>query len=228
MRMGRSVSLTSTNATIAPQVSRLTANVARTDLALQLTLADAEGPTTGFPPWLLPGSYVDLPLNESSDPVDGAFAALGAASLMPLGDREARVNPGEAWMFETRLENSGSATATYNVALRVAGAAWARLISSSSVEVAPGGDAIVRVAVEVPEDARDAERADIVLDVSTKGEDATRSLLRYVVIVDVEGDHEDQSSRIHAESRKGFDVPGPSIVLFATALLTGVVLRRRA
>ncbi len=197
------------------------------DLVLEVTLSDSVGPEAGFPPWLLPGTQLDLPLNEYSDPVDDAFAALGAASLAPQGVQEARVNPGEAWLFEARLKNTGSAATTYNAALRGAGSEWARLLTSSKVELGAGESTTLRLAVEVPADARDAERADVVLDVSTKGADASRSLLRFVVIVDVEEDHLDRSSELTQSRTDGLGIPAPSLFTLLALLGVGAVLRRR-
>ena len=198
------------------------------NLVLRLSLFGATIP--GFPgndaaPYIAPGGWMQLPLDEWHDDVDDALAAVDGPSLTSLGPQERLVNPGEAVVFNVSVENPTNESVPFRLAVTGQNSAWAVLPEDSFV-LPPESNATLSLIVRAPAEALEGERADLVLQAYPRDEPSLRGLIRLVVDVDTDADHVDEAP-LAKELTKSKDAPAPGTALLVAALAGLALLRRR-
>jgi hypothetical protein len=181
------------------------------------------GPRTE--PDLAPGGWMQLPLLEYADPVDEVFGIASHLHLMLDGESHRMANPGDTMVYEVDLHNADAKDHDFAATLVGSNHAWGRIVGGERFSVAADGSRTLMVAVTVPEDAFDDDRADLVLEVTSRDDESIRALVRLVTTADLDEEHDDDASLL-GEAAKPKDTPGPSLALLALALL-GLALRRR-
>lgn len=198
-------------------------------IALQLELLTARpdnfflGPRTE--PDLQPGGWMQLPLLEYEDPVDEVFGVASHLHLMLDGESRRMANPGDTVVFDVELHNADDEDHAFLATLLGSNHAWGRLVGADEFTVPADGSRSLTVAVTVPADAFDDDRADLVLEVVGKDDPTIRAIVRLVTTADLDEEHEDDAALL-SEATKGKDAPSPSLALLALALL-GLARRRR-
>lgn len=196
-------------------------------LHLEVLTSRADNPLFGphTEPSLDVGGWLQLPLLEYEDPVDEVFGIASHLHLMLDGDSHRMANPGDTVVFEVDLHNADDQDHDFQAVLVGSNHAWGRVIGGERFSVAADGSRSLTVAVTIPSDALDDDRADLVLEVASRDDATIRALVRLVTTADLDEEHEDHASLLgQAASPK--DAPSPSIALLALALL-GLALRRR-
>lgn len=196
-------------------------------LEVQMLTLRPENPFFGpkAPPvMLMPGSVLQLPLNEYADPVEEVVSIEDVGlSFEAITEQERRVNPGETVIFKALLANTGNATEV-DIDIIGSGRAWATLLSQPVVRV--DGETEVLLAVTAPEDAADGEQADLVLEASNVADIEDQTLIRFVATVDSTEDLPDEWET--AEALLGVeDKKSPGIGWLVAAALALLVARRR-
>lgn len=179
-------------------------------------------PTNLIGPQMQGGGHLRLPLLDYYDPVDEIFSG---RALLVAAVQERMVNPGETIVFDTTLQNQGGLEDAFLLDLAGKNAAWARLLHGRTVPLAGGASAPIAVAVTVPADAGDGERADLILEAAGSADQEARALLRLVAVVDTDEDHPDESSTADSFSDER-ESPLP-LAATVVAVALGVFLRRR-
>lgn len=182
------------------------------------------GPRTE--PDLQPGGSLVLPLRDYEDAIDDAFAVAGGLHLALDGDSQRYANPGDTVVYTVALHNADDEGHDLAASLLGSNREWARIVGADGFGVAADGTRTIKVAVTVPADARDEDRADLVLEVASQEDVAVRSLVRLVTTVDTDVEHEDQASLL-ADAQAPKDTPAAPVAFLVLALL-GLALRRRA
>ncbi|MHB1260929.1 MAG: hypothetical protein ACYC2H_04355 [Thermoplasmatota archaeon] len=173
--------------------------------------------------YIAPGGSARLPLREWHDAVDEALAALKGPSLAPLGPQERRVNPGEAVAFPVSIANPLDGEARIELEVSGPNAEWAAL-ASRSIVVPAHATGQATVMVQVPRDAADGDRADLVLQAFSRDDPTARGLLRLLAEVDTDADQVDDSAMAPADGKTS---PGPQGVFVVSGLLALVAAARR-
>ncbi|MEK6976048.1 MAG: FixG Ig-like domain-containing protein [Candidatus Thermoplasmatota archaeon] len=197
------------------------------ELQLEVRTGRADNPFLGprTEPDLTPGGWMQLPLLEYEDPIDEVFGVANHLHLMLDGDSHRMGNPGDTVVFEVTLHNADDQAHDYEATLTGSNDAWGRLVGAKGFAVDADGSRVLTVAVTVPADAFDDDRADLVLEVTSTDDASIRALTRLVTTADLDAEHDDQASLVSQEASPK-DTPAPSAVLLAIALL-GLALRRR-
>lgn len=176
-------------------------------------------------PELLPGASMLLPLLEYEDPVDEAFGVANTLHLALDGEGHRLANPGDTVVYTVTLHNAGAEAHDLAATLVGSNREWGAIVGADAFEVAADGSRVLTVAVTVPAEARDEDRADLVLEVASQDDVATRALVRLVTTADTDAEHEDQAGLLAAATAPK-DTPATPLAFLALALL-GLALRRR-
>lgn len=182
------------------------------------------GPRTQ--PDLLPGGWLQLPLLEYEDPIDTAIGFADALHLSLDGEPQRLANPGDTLVYTMTLHNADVVAHDLSVLVAGTNREWGRLLGRPAFALPAGADHILSVAVTVPSDARDGDRADLVLEVVSQDDIGVRSLMRLVTTADTDAEHEDQSHLLASDS-KTKDAPAMAPVLSLLVLLACLGARRR-
>jgi hypothetical protein len=135
-------------------------------------------------PMLDPKSaLLTLPLVEYHDPVDQAFAAVGALELASLSPFEKPANPGQTVTFEFRVQNRGAQAQTLLLTAEGHNEEWVRFPKGSEIRVPSGATANVTLLVDVPFEASEGERAELFLIAESKSDPNVVSLARLRTVV---------------------------------------------
>lgn len=195
-------------------------------LDLQLEVARPDNPfLTATAPDLIAGGLFTLPLFDYDDPIGDVFSDGGKLHLLLDGDVQQLGNPGSTLLFNATLHNADNATHELALLLVGSNVAWARIVGDERIEVEAGASRTLQVAVAVPADARDDDRADLVLDVASTSDVGARALVRMVGIVDTDATHPDATAYLSPTAGPK-DTPGPPLVALAIALLALTLARR--
>lgn len=176
-------------------------------------------------PALDAGGWFKLPLLEYEDDISDAFDALSGARMAPLTPPTRDANPGDVILFDVELSASDAASGDYRLELSGAHADWATIVTDDRVPV--GTEPVTAsVVVEVPDTAEDGDRADLFLQAVHASDPQRRGLIRLVVDVDTDTEHDDD-----AASLAGFggddDKKSPVGVLLVPLGIGAALLRRR-
>lgn len=174
---------------------------------------------------MVPGGWMELPLDEYHDDVDEYFATLSGLELFASGPQKRLVNPGETAVFNVSLQNLAETSGNFGLSL--AGSDWGRVLGSQQITVAGGSTRQLAVAVDVPQGAADGEQADVTLHAVAAGDDNVRSLIRLLAEVDADEDHVDEralADQLHGSLQ---DKQATAAWLPAVVGLLCVALRRR-
>lgn len=179
-------------------------------------------------PDLMPGGQLTLPLLEYEDPIDEAFGAVGSVHLM-ADDPHREANPGDTVVYTVSVHNAGNASHAFEAQLIGSNLDWARIVGDPTFRLGSDGSQQVTVAVRVPDDALDADRCDLVLEVTAKDDLAARGLVRLVTTADTDAEHDDQAGLLGPQGQDGKDTPGVALASLAPLLaLAALAWRRRA
>lgn len=181
-------------------------------------------------PKINPGTSMRMPLLEYHDPVDQVFTTLASLMLHAEGPQERLVNPGETVLFNARLMNHAEVDGNYEITIDGTNAPWARVLGETKVSLGTGQDRPLVVAVTVPPDAPDGERADLVLDIKGTGSNPQHALARIVAVVDTDADHDDESNMVPGLQKNLSDskgAPGLGLVSLLVGLALLATWRRR-
>lgn len=174
---------------------------------------------------LQPGGSMLWPLLEYEDPVDETFAGAGLVDLVPQGPNHRLNNPGKTTLYNLTLTNTAGPKQTFDVDLLGSNRGWARLVGNPTMTLEKGESRQLQVAVAVPSDARDGERADLIVEAASTDSLDARALLRLVTTADTDAEHADEAALVPmAEAAKS---PAPWTLL-VVALGVALALRRRA
>ncbi len=197
-------------------------------LVLWLTFTQGRPSATTGPetPSIAPGATLKLPLNEYHDPVDDVFATLADVALAPMGAQERLANPGRTVVFDVALRNGASVDHRFELGLSGT-AQWAQILGPAEVRVASGGEALVRVAVSPPADARHGEAADLILEAVSTTDEGLRSLARLYVLVDTEREVADEAAlAVAPDEGKDAAAPAPWVLVAMLVWVVGALRRR--
>ena len=177
-------------------------------------------------PQLSPGGFLRLPLLEYEDPVDEAYAAASALHLVLDGDSRRDANPGDTVVYTVTLHNADAQA--HDVALALVGSnrEWGTLLDDDGFRLDADGGRTVRIAVTVPADALDEDRADLVLEAASRDDLSARALLRLVTTVDTDAEHADDAALL-AGAAAPKDAPAGAASALALAVLGLAGLARR-
>lgn len=182
---------------------------------------DGEMTASSFPRIDPTLSKMQLPLNEYKDPIDATFEALTSLQLIPLDRFEKLAHPGQTVWFSFELASKGAAR---SVEARAFGhnADWATVLPEVVQGLAADGRHGYTVRVDVPEDARVSEFAEVLLIVEDVDDGVTAvSKMRVQVTDDPVPEEEAPDLAPRPKS-----TPAVSVLLAAIAL-AGAALRRR-
>lgn len=181
------------------------------------------GPRTE--PDVMPGAFLQLPLLEYEDPVDTTVGFADALHLTLDGEAQRLANPGDTVVYQLTLHNADVSSHELGIVLAGSNREWGQLLGRETVTVAAGGDHILTVAVTVPSEARDGDRADLVLEVASREDIAIRTLARLVTTADTDAEHEDQGRLLSTQAEpKG--APGLHGAVALLVALAAAALRR--
>ena len=147
-------------------------------------------------PRLIPGGQVTLPLLEYHDDVKGVLTTLRGPGLTPLGPQDRLANPGTTVLFPISVANDGDAERAIDFNLTGGNKGWAQLPAGGAVLVPAHGTARADIVVRVPDDAKDGDVADLVLQAFDQANATSRGLLRLVVSVDTKETHDDDAGAV--------------------------------
>ncbi len=173
-------------------------------------------------PELMPGGYMELPLNEYHDPVDEVFRSLQGVSLDAAGPRQKPVNPGETVTFALDLSYQG-AESKFDLHLVGEDARHARILGGDSVSAGGGTRASFKVAVTAPAGAPGGTFLDLVVSAQSRSNPDVQGLLRLVADVDDTTDHPNEALAVEND-----EAPGLPVVGLAAVLVGAVAFRQRA
>lgn len=176
-------------------------------------------------PYVAPGGFVQVPLNEWHDDVDDALNAVGGPVLRPLGPQERQVNPGEALVFQAAMTNPTDQDIPVGFEVTGKNAQWATL-PVQKMTLPAKGNVTVSLIVRPDAAALDGDRADLVLQVYPQEMPELRALLRLVAEVDTDSDLVDEAPLATELTKKESPVP-PLLVVAALASALAVARRRR-
>lgn len=181
-------------------------------------------------PELMPGGSLTLPLFDYADPINVAIMAQDAFQVDIAGPVQRPVNPGRTAVFLANLTNSLPDLQGFDLQVSGSNSKWARVLGSLHVQASPGETRQVAVAVTVPPDAVDSQRADLILKVTRSAAPDEKTLTRLVAVVDSSIDIEDQAA--FAASLEQRDGRGASAIAwpFVAVLLLALpwaAMRRR-
>jgi hypothetical protein len=170
-------------------------------------------------------SMITLPLIEYHDPIDQALQSLGNLVLERLVPEEKKVNPGETTVFRFKLGNDGDAPEDVQLEIHGEGREWARIVGEDHVRLAPRSQRTVELAVTVPSNVAEGNRAELVLLAQSLKDPAVVALARLrATVVESEDVPDEASSLGHVEAE---GTPGPTLVdVLALAAVAVVALRR--
>jgi hypothetical protein len=166
-------------------------------------------------PRLAPGGSLQLPLYEYHDPIVGSFQSGSGAKLRLLGQPNVVRNPGAVAHFAGEISGPKGA---YSLELLGVNNEWARLAGKSTVQLPASGPIGFDVIVDIPKDARDGDRADLVLQ-ATPASGGAATLLRLLVEVDTDSTHPDDREHIGGLGEGKKKSPGAPVLFVSLAIL---------
>lgn len=192
----------------------------RAALAIQLNMSTVRPALfTGVEaPELMPGGVMQLPLFEYADPVDDIFASIGQVMFHALGPQQKMTNPGETSVMAVELANHRGQQTTFDLELAGVNVEWAALMAPERVTLSADGTQDVTLAVSVPSDARDGDKADIILTAQAVDDPTVRTIVRLVAEVDTDADHPDEAHILDSLSTDSEATPGPGLLLLLAAI----------
>jgi hypothetical protein len=201
-------------------------------LGLEISLLSARPDNTflgpRLEPDLVPGGELTLPLLEYEDPVDESFQALGSVHLLLDGESHRDANPGDTLVYRVTVHNAANGSHAFQALLVGSNLAWARIVEDPTFRLAAGDSRGLTVAVTVPEDALDDDRADLVLEVTARDDISARGIVRLVTTADTDAEHEDEASLLGSDAHKAKDTPTVALVpLLAVLAAVAWATRRR-
>ena len=183
------------------------------------------GPSTG--PEMTPGATLTLPLLEYQDPIDDVYGVQSLLHVVVEGEAQREANPGQTVLFDVTLHNAASEAQEVDLTLIGSNRDWASLVGATTLRLDADEGRTVTVAVVLPADAADGDRADLVLEAASTTDVATRALVRLVATADTDAEHVDQAELL-AGKAPARDTPGLPLALLAVALMALAVGRREA
>lgn len=177
----------------------------------------------GDAPKLLPGGWMDLPLVEYEDRVQQTFGAGGLLRLTADSAQQRLANPGSTAVYNITIHNDGPVEDAFRLDVAGSHADWASIMTGDAVTVGAGSKQRIVVAVQVPGDALDGERSDLILQAMSASDANQRALLRLVTTVDIDATHRDDLGLAQVD---GKDSPLAPLGILLVGLLA--VARRRA
>lgn len=173
------------------------------------------------------GAELVLPLVEYHDPIDQAFQDVGLLELRPLGPFEKPVNPGRTAVFPFELANVASQRQEVEITIEGHNHGWATLFGGDRFDLEPLEKANITLAVVVPVDASEGERAElfVVGQSRTDPNVVALSRLRAAVVDAVILDVPDEADQVPSE--RGAAVPALHFAFVATAMSAVMFLRRK-
>lgn len=192
-------------------------------LALNLTSARPALFTGAEAPDLAPGGKLNLPLLEYRDPVDPAFASVGAVRLDASGQADRVLNAGKTALYALEVTSHLDHDQAFDLAVGGIRSGWAQ-VTPAAVTVPAGGTATVHVAVQVPATALKGDLVDLIVTAQAKDTPGLRALARLTGIVDPGQAVEDEAALVPAAAS---GAPAPAMALVAGALALAALASRR-
>jgi hypothetical protein len=200
------------------------------NIGLSITLV-ANTPQNAFgteprPEFVTKGATLEMALFEYHDPVEQAFQAVGSLQLTPVGEMEKRTNPGKTSVFTFDLE-SGADVNQSSISLEIQGVnrEWAKILGPTELELEPKQKRNITVAVSVPADAVDDERADLFLRAENLEDPSIVTAVRFRTTVTTAEQFPDEVGLATAPPSEGS--PGAGFVVAVLAAACAILLVRR-
>lgn len=180
-------------------------------------------------PELRPGGMMTLPLFEYEDPVGLEFQAASAAVLSIAGEASRLKNPGQTAVYNLTLRNDSGSDQEFLLRLVGSNLRWGAITAGGeSVRLASGSSAPLQVAVRVPVEALDGDRADLVFEAASASDLSVRALARIVTTTDTDAQHVDEAALAAPPPAKQSPAPGALALSFLLALMALALRRRKA
>lgn len=193
-------------------------------LEMEETTVPIAHPTPMSAPAMEPGGFMDLPLEEYRDPLEGVFRNLGMLDFAHTTPAHATANPGRSAEYRFSLENRGPDPAVVALDILGGSATDSQLQGPSKVTIPAGQEVEVVLLVEVPTSARHGDRLDVILRArNDSGAGQTAALTQ--VVAEVVEDRDIPDAAPVEDSSKG--VPMPSLLAILATMLAVAISRRR-